>query len=177
MASIFYIGNIFLETIPQSLLSREELISLVDSTPDLCRGQTSSVQLSYLQLLLGDENNCVVYIEEAGVIKGITVFMVVHDVIHLYVICATKGFGSILLEKVKQIGRQLGLKTISLVSKKETVGFYTKNGFNIVSNTSEIIYNLEYNLTGGRRQHKKGKSKSKTTRKRKHDTRRKNKLK
>ena len=166
MASIFYIGNIFLETIPQSLKSREELISLVESTPDLCRGQTSSVQLSYLQLLLHDENNCVVYIEETGIIKGITVFMVVHDVIQLHIICATKGFGSILLEKVKQIGRKLGLKTISLVSKKETVGFYTKNGFNIVSNTNEIIYNLEYNLTGGRR-HKRKSKKSKTIRKRK----------
>ena len=152
MPDFFYIGTNDVEG-----MSKEDLISLVELNPNLCKGETSFVQMDYLVRSIRDDNSMVVYVEEAGEMKGVVVFSKVHDEIQLPVICASKGYGSLLLNKVKEIAGRLGVTSIRLVSKKATMDFYLKNGFTVAGNTGGFLFFMEYKVAKGG-----GKRKSRT---------------
>ena len=143
MPDFFYIGT------NDGVGPREDIISLVESNPNMCKGETSFVQMDYLVRSIRDDNSMVVYVEEAGEMKGIVVFSKVHDEIQLPVICASKGYGSLLLSKVKEIAGRLGVISIRLVSKKATTDFYLKNGFTVVGNTGGFLFFMEYSVAKG----------------------------
>ena len=144
MPDFFYTGTNDVEG-----MSKEDLISLVELNPNLCKGETSFVQIDYLVRSIRDENSMVVYVEEAGEMKGIVVFSKVHDEIQLPVICASKGYGSLLLNKVKEIATRLRVTSIRLVSKKATMDFYLKNGFTVAGNTGGFLFFMEYKVAKG----------------------------
>ena len=162
MPDFFYIGTNDVEG-----MSKEDLISLVELNPNLCKGETSFVQMDYLVRSIRDDNSMVVYVEEAGEMKGIVVFSKVHDEIQLPVICASKGYGSLLLNKVKEIATRLRVTSIRLVSKKATMEFYLKNGFNVAGNTGGFLFFMEYKVAKGgssRKRIKKSRTKRRTKR-------------
>ena len=148
MPDFFYIGNLDAGEV-LSPMSKEDIISLVESNPNMCKGETSFVQMDYLVRSIRDDNSMVVYVEEAGEMKGVVVFSKVHDEIQLPVICASKGYGSLLLSKVKEIAGRLGVISIRLVSKKATTDFYLKNGFTVVGNTGGFLFFMEYSVAKG----------------------------
>ena len=167
MPDFFYIGTNDVEG-----LSKEDLISLVELNPNLCKGETSFVQMDYLVRSIRDDNSMVVYVEEAGEMKGVVVFSKVHDEIQLPVICASKGYGSLLLNKVKEIAGRLGVTSIRLVSKKATMDFYLKNGFTVAGNTGGFLFFMEYKVAKGGGKRKSRTKSRKSIRKKRTVTRR-----
>ena len=167
MPDFFYIGTNDVEG-----MSKEDLISLVELNPNLCKGETSFVQMDYLVRSIRDDNSMVVYVEEAGEMKGVVVFSKVHDEIQLPVICASKGYGSLLLNKVKEIAGRLGVTSIRLVSKKATMDFYLKNGFTVAGNTGGFLFFMEYKVAKGGGKRKSRTKSRKSIRKKRTVTRR-----
>lgn len=68
--------------------------------------------------------------------------------LYIDILCGSsqyKGVGSILLNKVIDIGKKLGKKSIILSSLTQSIGFYIKKGFKFVDTC-----NMKLNLTGGK---------------------------
>jgi GNAT superfamily N-acetyltransferase len=170
----------------------DELLRIVKMNPAFCRNQ-KAIGYNYFTRILTSES--VIYItDNEGVsynnyIVGACAIRIdkKYTDINIIGLCvpfsSDKKYGTLLINKVKDITKKLGFKTIMLGAKDSNKEFYEKNGFFVTNRSKPEIYNrrapdseidydvdmsFTFNDRGGRRKirktNKKRKYKSKTRR-------------
>lgn len=163
--------------------NKDELLDVIKNNPLFCRDQKA---IEYDYFVEGIEKYIALYIKDNENIVGCaTIYKGKYygDDIEIIGICvpisSEKKYGTLLLNKIKEIANKFGSKKIGLSAKDSNKEFYLKNGFLIDArlkpeiysrgvSDSEIDYDLDMsytlNKTGGkkRKTNKKRNNKSKT---------------
>lgn len=162
--------------------NKDELLSVIKNNPLFCRKQKA---ISYDYFIESIEKYISLYIKDNENIVGCATFYkgkYYGDDTEITGICvpisSEKKYGTLLLNKLKEIANKFGSKKIGLAAKDSNKDFYLKNGFVVDARfkpeiydrrapDSEIDYDLDMshtiNRTGGNKKtNKKRNNKSKT---------------
>ena len=162
--------------------NKDELLSVVKNNPLFCRDQKAITNDYFIKTI---EKELGLYIKDNGNIVGCATFYkgkYYGDDTEITGICvpinSEKKYGTLLLNKIKEIASKFGSKKIGLSAKDSNKEFYLKNGFSVDARLkpeiydtevpdSEIDYDLDMSYTinrsgGKKKTNKKRKYKSKT---------------
>jgi hypothetical protein len=111
---------------------RTELLTQVESDKNFCRGRQPAIDYGYFVDTL--KINTVIYIKNKSdnkILGACSIYL--ERLIIIYGICVPdngiKGIGTLLLDKVKCIGKLIEVEGITITVKLSLVNFYKKNGF------------------------------------------------
>jgi len=129
--------------IPEYSQDRTQFKSFIKNA-DTCKGSTK-VHKFLLRNLDNNHKNTILFIHGGYKVDGLVVFSTesiaseTNNAISIKYLCShtdsTKGTGTALVNKIKELGKFLEMDQIMLNSVEESTGFYRKNGF----------YDLGYN--------------------------------
>jgi hypothetical protein len=134
--------------IPEYSQGREGLLHFVN-TPDTCKGSTK-VHKFLLRNLNNNHKNTILFIHGGYKVDGLVVFSTesiaseTNNAISIKYLCShkdsTKGTGTALVNKIKELGKILEMDQIMLNSVEESTGFYRKNGFDDLGYNTYMFY-------------------------------------
>ena len=152
--------------------NREDLIIQINNNRQFCRDQDQRA-ISYDYFVDTLKKDTIIYKKNSDnkILGACSIHLGTH--ISIYGICvpfddSIKGIGTILLNKVKCIGKLINASSINLSANPSVRGFYEKNGFVIdpYVNSHDIFVLMTYNFEktpakGGKRKTTSQKSKRK----------------
>jgi hypothetical protein len=148
--------------------NREDLIFQIKNNRQFCRDQSA---ISYNYFVDTLKTNTIIYKKNSDnqILGACSIYL--DTDITIYGICVPdiiKGIGTILLDKVKCIGKLINASSINLSANKSVSDFYIKNGFVIdpYNNSHDDRIQMTYNFEktpakGGKRKTTSQKSKRK----------------
>lgn len=115
-------------------------------TSKFCRYDNFSILLYENITKIEETHYVIIYLKYNDTITGICIFNILNDEIYIVIFCVPeeyKGYGKILINKIKEISDKKNIKITLSASYKESKMFFMRNGFKITYDGDDVCF-MEY---------------------------------